>query len=89
MGHTKSRPAKRAKAGRPPAGIDGEKVSKYAQVTIRLPAPSKRLLDAVTAMTGWPAWRVFDRALQALVRELPTEDRRVLDLVQARRGRPD
>ena len=89
MGHTNSRAAKRPKVGRPPAGHDGEKVSSYTQITMRLPDSTKRLLDSVTAMTGWPAWRVFDRALGAFVKQLPAEDRRVLDLVQARRARSD
>lgn len=54
---------------------------------MRLPHSTKRLLNAVTAMTGWPAWQVFDRSLSAYVRELPAADRRVLQALQARRGR--
>ena len=85
MRHTKQPPRKKG-IGRPPAGNAGQKTSGYAQITMRLPHPTKTLLDAVSAMTGWPAWRVFERALAAYVTQLPPEDRRILTAVQTRRA---
>ena len=87
MRHTKSQPLRRAKPGRKAAGHGGEKVSGYAQITLRLPAAPKSLLDAITAMTGLPAWRIVERALAAYVRELSTDEQRVLTLVRQHRAK--
>ncbi len=89
MRHTNHPRIPAVKPGRPPAGRDGQKVSGYTQITMRLPDSTKRVLDAITAMTGWPAWRVFDRSLSAFVRELSAEDRHVLEVVKARRAKRD
>jgi hypothetical protein len=69
--------------------VRGERHAAYTQITMRLPDSTKRLLDAITGMTGWPAWRVFDRSLAAFVRELSAEDRHVLEVVKARRAKRD
>lgn len=87
MRHTKHQPARRSKPGRKAAGHGGQKVSGYSQVTMRLPPPTKALLDAITAMTGLPAWRIVERALPAYVRELSTDEQRVLTLVRQHRAK--
>lgn len=84
MRHTK-RPSK--PLGRPPAGRDGDKVSQYAQITVRLPGTTKSLLDAIAGMTGMPAWRVLEAALVVYVRQLPADEQRILNGVQERRAR--
>ena len=90
MRHTNSRaPRLRSPVGRPPAGHAGEKTSEYAQITVRLPRATKGLLDAITGMTGMPAWRVLEKALAAYVRELPAEEQRVLSGVRERRARTE
>lgn len=87
MGNTKSTKGGRPRPGRPPAGARGERVSDYAQITIRLPEGTKALLDAITGMTGLPAWRVLEEALEAYVRQLPDDEQRVLSGVRRRRSR--
>ena len=86
MGHTKDRKLPPARPGRPPAGPDGEKVSDYAQVTMRLPEGTKALLDAISGMTGLSSWRVLEVALDAYVRQLPADEQRLLTGVQRRRA---
>jgi hypothetical protein len=88
MRHTNSSLSRR-RVGRPPAGDGGEKVSGYAQVTVRLPARTKALLNAVTGMTGLPAWRIFDAALGLYVEKLPREEQQILSHVQRRRARAE
>ena len=54
---------KSARMGRPPVGSDGEKVSEYPQVMIRLPRGTKATLDALSGLTGTPIWRLIDQAV--------------------------
>jgi len=76
----------RRKRGRPPAGDGGQKVSDWGQTTLRLPDTTRQLLMAIGGMTGLPAWRIIERALQAYVQRLPDEDRRALAVVRSRRS---
>jgi hypothetical protein len=88
MGHTKGKTQPQvsvASVGRPPSGPRGERVSRYPQVTVRLPEGSKALLSALAGMTGMPAWKVVETALDAYVRALPADEQRVLKRVRARR----
>ncbi|MEX2273021.1 MAG: hypothetical protein WD690_16220 [Vicinamibacterales bacterium] len=89
MRHTKARKASESllKPGRPPAGELGEKISDYAQMTLRLPHRTRARLVALAGMTGMPLWRVVDQALQAYVVRMSTGDRRVLLQIQERRAR--
>lgn len=88
MSNTNGRNGARAqRLGRPPAGADGEKISEYAQICLRLPPPTKALLEAITGMTGMPVWRVLDKALAAYVRELPHDEQQVLSSVRQQRAR--
>ena len=65
--------AKRARMGRPPAGVrPGEKSSDYHQLTLRIPPETLRHLDAVTGVLMQPRWRVVALAVAAYVREGPS-----------------
>jgi predicted DNA-binding protein len=77
---------KRARLGRPPLGADGQKVSDYPQVMIRLPRDTKATLDALSALTGTPIWRLIDQAVNAFVKHMPPDQRRLLDGVRSRRS---
>jgi len=81
---TTSEPRRR---GRRPVGLNGERVSEYPQVMIRLPQPTKATLDALSALTGTPIWKLIDQAVQAYVRQLPEGERRLLTGVRDRRAR--
>jgi len=64
--------------GRRPVGLNGEKVSEYPQVMIRLPRQTKITLDALSGLTGTPIWRLIDQAVEVYVRALPNSERRLL-----------
>ena len=76
----------RPRRGRRPLGLNGEKVSEYPQVMIRLPRPTKSILDALRALTGTPIWRLIDQAVKAYVRQLPKRERMLLSRVRGRRA---
>ena len=81
--------AKPARIGRPPVGARGEKVSDYPQVMIRLPHETKDVLDALSALTGTPVWRLIDEAVKVYVKQLSDGERRLLASVQHRRALGD
>jgi hypothetical protein len=81
----RERPA-RPRRGRRPLGLHGEKVSEYPQVMIRLPRQTKSTLDALSALTGTPIWRLIDQAVRVYVSELPEPERRLLVGVRDRRA---
>jgi hypothetical protein len=83
MERTKSKPAR---AGRPPVGHRGEKVSDYPQVMIRLPHATKDVLEALSGLTGTPVWRLIDQAVDVYVRQLSESERRLLTSVRQRRA---
>jgi predicted transcriptional regulator len=63
--------------GRPPAGLKpGERVSGYAQLTIRLPQDAHLQLRAVATVKRVPSWRIVHDALQDYLRALPDAERR-------------
>lgn len=64
--------------GRPPSGPQGERVSRYPALTVRIPPATKDTLLALAAMRKTPAWRLVDDAILAFVEHLPTAERRVL-----------
>jgi len=72
--------------GRPPLGSDGEKVSEYPQVMIRLPRETKATLDALSGLTGTPIWRLIDQAVAAYVNQMPSSQRKLLSGVRDRRA---
>jgi len=77
---------KSARMGRPPVGSDGEKVSEYPQVMIRLPRATKATLDALSGLTGTPIWRLIDQAVAAYVDQMPDAQRKLLAGVRERRA---
>jgi predicted DNA-binding protein len=68
----------RKKPGRPPAGPKGEKVSKYPQLTVRLPPETKAKLNTLSLLTGAPIWQIIDKAIDAYVQHLPESERALL-----------
>ena len=77
---------KSGRLGRPPVGTDGEKVSEYPQVMIRLPRETKATLDARSGLTGTPIWRLIDQAVAAYVDHMPEPQRKLLAGVRERRA---
>jgi hypothetical protein len=61
--------------GRPPAGPDGERVSQYPQLTVRLPAETKAKLSTLSLLTGTPIWRLIDAAVETYVQHLPEPEK--------------
>ena len=72
--------------GRRPVGLNGEKVSEYPQVMIRLPHQTKTTLDALSGLTGTPIWRLVDQAVDVYVQALPERERKLLLGVRLRRA---
>lgn len=64
-------PPKRRKAGRPPAGPQGEKTSEFPPVTIRLDPRTKALLAALGQFHGLPAREIVTRGLTLALQDLP------------------
>ena len=58
---TKRRPS----IGRPRAGLNGDAVSQYPQLSSRLPPETLARLRALAAVQGRPLWRVIVDAIQA------------------------
>jgi hypothetical protein len=91
MRHTKDKkdaaPPPPPKSGRPAEGADGDRVSDYQQISLRLPERTKALLDAIAGMTGLSTWRVIEDALAAYVRQLPNDEQKILTAVRERRSR--
>lgn len=51
------------KAGRPPAGINGQRVRDYPQVSIRVPPKLYAQLVALTRQTGMSRLEIFGEAI--------------------------
>ena len=64
------------KAGRPPAGINGQRVRDYPQVSIRVPPKRYDQLTALTKATGLTRLEIFTRAIDCYESELRTQRRR-------------
>lgn len=74
------RSKERRRAGRPPAGArEGEKVTDYPQLSVRLPIEMKARLNALSAVTGLAQWRVIVEAIDCLLSGLPENDRALVD----------
>ncbi len=65
--------------GRPPSGPAGEPVSRYPQMTIRIPRETKDQLQALATLRRIPAWKVVDEAVRAFVQALRDAERRVIE----------
>ena len=71
--------------GRPRAGLNGEAVSRYPQLSSRLPPETLARLRALAAVQGRPLWRVVVDAIQAYEDQHPefataTEEPKIFEL---------
>lgn len=69
---------RRPRAGRPPSGPAGERVSEYPTLTVRLPRPTKDALTSLSALRRVPVWKMLDTAVRAYIEMLPADERRVV-----------
>jgi hypothetical protein len=51
------------KAGRPPGGVDGQRVRDYPQVSIRVPPKLHAQLETLTQQTGMSRLQIFMAAI--------------------------
>jgi hypothetical protein len=72
--------------GRPPAGLEGARVSDYRRMTVWLPGDVYRLLDAMRRARGVPAWRIVVDALRVYDASLPVQDRRLIQHLLTRKS---
>jgi hypothetical protein len=56
------------RAGRPPAGINGEPTSKYPQLATRVPPATLERLRALATREGRAIWRVLVDAVETYAR---------------------
>ena len=82
-------PAQKRKRGRPPGGFDGEKVTSYPQMTIRLPLETRAKLNTLSLLLRSPIWRVVDQAITVYIQHLPENDQRILGSLVERIARGD
>lgn len=74
--------------GRPPAGArEGEKVTEYPQLSLRLPAEAKAKLHALSLITDQPQWRLITEAIDCYLRQRSPSDRRAVDRIVGGRRR--
>jgi len=64
------------KAGRPPGGVDGQRVRDYPQVSIRVPPKLYTQLAVLTRTTGLSRLEIFIRALNCYESALRMQRRR-------------
>jgi hypothetical protein len=64
------------KAGRPPGGIDGQRVRDYPQVSIRVPPKLYAQLATLTRTTGLSRLEIFIRAIDCYESSLRSHRRR-------------
>ena len=65
----------RRKAGRPPGGVNGQRVRDYPQVSIRVPPKLYAQLAALTRLTGLSRLEIFIRAIDCYESTLRTQRR--------------
>ena len=64
------------KAGRPPGGVDGQRVRDYPQVSIRVPPKLHAQLAALSRSTGLSRLEIFIRGLECFESQLRSQRRR-------------
>ncbi len=72
----KKKQERRRKAGRPPGGVNGQRVRDYPQVSIRVPPKVYQQLAALTRTTGLSRLEIFVRALECYENVLRAQRRR-------------
>ena len=58
------------KAGRPPGGVDGQRVRDYPQVSIRVPPKLYAQLASLSRATGMSRLQIFGRAIDCFEGQL-------------------
>ena len=64
------------KAGRPPGGVDGQRVRDYPQVGIRVPPKTYTQLAALSRSTGLSRLEIFIRAIDCFEGRLRAQRKR-------------
>ncbi len=64
------------KAGRPPGGVNGQRVRDYPQVSIRVPPKLYEQLASMSRSTGMSRLEIFVRAIDCFERQLRSQRRR-------------
>jgi hypothetical protein len=68
------------RAGRPPAGINGDRVADYPQLSMRVPPKVRETINAVAEVRGMPHWRILMEALSLYVLSLSYMEREEINL---------
>jgi hypothetical protein len=63
------KPGRASRAGRPPAGFNGEPTSRYPQLSARIPTASLERLRTLAARERRSMWRVLVDAIDAYARD--------------------
>ena len=71
--------------GQPPKGPNGEQVSRYPPLTVRIPPKTKYRLEALSQLLGVPMWELVDRAVRTMFDAMAASDRELLDRFAERR----
>jgi hypothetical protein len=64
------------KAGRPPGGVNGQRVRDYPQVSIRVPPKVRAQLASLTRQTGMSRLQIFREAIDCFENSLRATRRR-------------
>ena len=62
------------KVGRPPAGVGGQRVKDYPQVSFRLPTDARDKLRALSKVRKQPQWRLIVESVDCYLRDLPRRE---------------
>ena len=66
------------KVGRPPAGVGGQRVKDYPQVSFRLPADVRDKLWALSKVRKQPQWRLIVESVDCYLRNLPRREQALI-----------
>jgi hypothetical protein len=66
------------KAGRPPGGVNGQRVRDYPQVSIRVPPKIQAQLATLTRQTGLSRLEIFMRAIDCFMHSMRGTRRRTI-----------
>ena len=64
------------KAGRPPGGVNGQRVRDYPQVSIRVPPKLHAEVESLTRTKGLSRLELFKEAIDCLEHQEPSKNRR-------------
>jgi hypothetical protein len=75
---------KKKSVGRPRKGRDGDKVSEYAPLTIRLPPDVRNTLKAVAFVRSEPVSAIVEQSLAVFLKTLTRGDRALVKTITKR-----